>query len=199
MRIFHIATVADWEAAQVSGSYTTSTRGRTLAEEGFVHASRGDQWQDVRRRWYAGVTQPLVLLVIDPQLLTSPVVDEAVPGSDETFPHIYGPLDPAAVVRTIPLAADPDSDSSGAPAAGAVLPGPHADGSPDEPGPSFSRVYLQEVFRHLAVATSVLAVVVVGTLVGLAVHDEWGPLVGATVGLSVGLVAARRHLRRAPA
>ena len=49
-RIFHIATVADWEAAQRSGSYTTSTLGRTLVEEGFIHASRADQWQGVRQR-----------------------------------------------------------------------------------------------------------------------------------------------------
>ena len=27
-RIYHLATAADWEDAQVSGSYTTSTRGR---------------------------------------------------------------------------------------------------------------------------------------------------------------------------
>ena len=43
MRIFHIATVADWEQALASGGYTTSTRGRTLEQEGFLHASREDQ------------------------------------------------------------------------------------------------------------------------------------------------------------
>ena len=40
MRIFHIATAADWAEAQRTGSYTTSTRGRSLEQEGFVHASR---------------------------------------------------------------------------------------------------------------------------------------------------------------
>ncbi len=104
MRIFHVATAADWRAAQDSGSYTTSTLGRTLAEEGFVHAARADQWQGVRRRYYAEVTEPLVLLEIDTDQLTAPVVEEpAVPGGAETFPHVYGAVDPAAVVSVVPL------------------------------------------------------------------------------------------------
>lgn len=99
MQIFHIATLADWEAAQATGSYTTSTLGRTLDEEGFLHASREDQWQGVRERFYADVTEPLVLLVIDTDRLTSPVVEEPpAPGMTETFPHVYGPLHPGAVV-----------------------------------------------------------------------------------------------------
>lgn len=101
-RIFHIATVADWDEACRQGRYTTSTRGRTLAEEGFIHASRGDQWQTVHQRYYADVTEPLVLLVIDTERLDVPVVEEAVPGG-ETFPHLYGALDPAAVVEVVPL------------------------------------------------------------------------------------------------
>lgn len=114
MRIFHVATAADWQAAQASGRYTTSTRGRTLAEEGFIHAARADQWQDVRRRYYADVTEPLVLLVVDTDLLDAPVVTEpAVPGAAETFPHVYGVIEPAAVVSVQPL--------DGAPAA---TPGP---------------------------------------------------------------------------
>ena len=103
MRIFHIATAADWEAARASGSYTTSTLGRTLAEEGFIHASRDDQWQGVRERFYAGVTEPLVLLVIETGLLTSPVVEEVPADATESFPHVYGPINASAVVQTIPL------------------------------------------------------------------------------------------------
>lgn len=102
-RIFHIATVADWDEARRQGRYTTSTRGRTLAEEGFIHASRGDQWQAVHRNFYSDVTEPLVLLVIDTERLAVPVVEEAVPDTDETFPHVYGALDPAAVVQAVPM------------------------------------------------------------------------------------------------
>jgi glutathione S-transferase len=103
MRIFHLATRADWEAAQRSGGYTTSTLGRTLAEEGFIHASRADQWRGVRDRFYSGVEEPLVLLVIDTDLLTVPVVEEVPEGGTRTFPHVYGVLDPAAVVEAIDL------------------------------------------------------------------------------------------------
>lgn len=99
MRIFHIATLADWDAARASGAYTTSTRGVSLDQQGYVHASRADQWEGVRAAFYADVTEPLVLLVIDTDRLTSPVVEEPpAPGMTETFPHIYGPLHPGAVV-----------------------------------------------------------------------------------------------------
>lgn len=101
--IFHIATAGDWADARRLGRYATSTRGRTLAEEGFIHASRADQWEGVRERFYSDVTEPLVLLVIETDLLDVPVVEEAVPGADEFFPHVYGPLDPAAVVQVVPL------------------------------------------------------------------------------------------------
>ncbi len=104
MRIFHIATLADWTAAQESGAYTTSTRGVTLAEEGYLHASRADQWEGVRAAFYADVTEPLVLLEIDTDLLDVPVVEEVpAPGMTETFPHVYGALAPAAVVAVTPL------------------------------------------------------------------------------------------------
>ncbi len=113
MRIFHIATVADWQVAQRVGSYTTSTYGVTLAEEGFIHASRGDQWRGVRDRFYGEVTEQLVLLTIDTDRLTAPVVEESPPGVDETFPHIYGPLIPDAVVQVIPLGSGTEPRAAG--------------------------------------------------------------------------------------
>jgi uncharacterized protein (DUF952 family) len=104
MRIFHLATAADWAAAQVSGAYTTSTRGVTLDQQGYIHASRADQWEAVRERFYADADEPLVLLEIDSDLLDVPLVDEPpAPGVEETFPHIYGPLSPHAVVDVTPL------------------------------------------------------------------------------------------------
>ena len=33
-----------------------------------------------------------MLLVIETDLLDVPVVEEEVPGTGETFPHLYGPL-----------------------------------------------------------------------------------------------------------
>jgi uncharacterized protein (DUF952 family) len=104
VRIYHLATATDWAEAQQTGAYTTSTRGVTLEQEGFIHASRADQWEGVRHRFYADVEEPLVLLEIDTDLLDAPLVEEPpAPGVDETFPHIYGPLAPGAVVAVTPL------------------------------------------------------------------------------------------------
>lgn len=96
MKIFHIATAADWTRAKESGRYETSTVGRTLVEEGFIHASRREQVSGVFDRYYRGLCEPLVLLTIDTELLRSEWREERV--GDDTFPHIYGPLEPSAVV-----------------------------------------------------------------------------------------------------
>ena len=59
------------------------------------------QWEGTRRRFYADVPG-LVLLEIDPQRLGAPVrFEEGEPGED--FPHLYGELNPDAVVRVTPL------------------------------------------------------------------------------------------------
>ncbi len=104
MLIYHVATRTDWERAQREGRYTTSTLGVSLEEEGFIHASRADQWEGVRERFYVHVEEPLVLLEIDTDRLDVPVVEEQpAPGVDETFPHIHGPLSVSAVVQVTPL------------------------------------------------------------------------------------------------
>jgi uncharacterized protein (DUF952 family) len=172
-RIFHLATVADWAAAQASGGYTTSTIGRTLVEEGFIHASRADQWQGVRSRYYADVTEPVVLLVIDTDRLTSPVVEEAVGEGGETFPHVYGPINPSAVVQTIPL-----------------------DDRPDPTDASFSELFVGEVVHRVVLAVVAMTTAVVGALVGAALEPELGPSVGLLIGLAAGVVLAYAVHRR---
>jgi uncharacterized protein (DUF952 family) len=100
MAIFHIAERRDWEAAREAGVYEISTRDRTLAEVGFIHASRDeDQARTVQRAFYADLDD-LVLLVVDTEGLD--VRDEPV--GDDVFPHIYGPIPIGAVVevRSLP-------------------------------------------------------------------------------------------------
>jgi uncharacterized protein (DUF952 family) len=173
-RIFHLALASEWEAARRSGSYTTSTRGRTLADEGFIHASRADQWQGVRDRFYADVDEPLVLLVIETARLDVPVVAEPVPDSTETFPHVYGPLPTSAVVHALPLGQDGQA-------------------APQE---SFSRVFLGEMLRNAMLGLLLIVVVTIGVLIGLSVGTRLAVWFGFLVALAVGVPLVVRLYRR---
>jgi uncharacterized protein (DUF952 family) len=103
--IFHIATADDWRAAVVTGDYRTSTAGRSLADEGYIHASRRGQVEGVRAAFYADAGLPLVLLEIDPDRLEVELRLEVPPGADEAYPHIYGPIPVDSVVGVRDLAA----------------------------------------------------------------------------------------------
>jgi uncharacterized protein (DUF952 family) len=105
--IYHIATASDWAQALAAGEYTTSTRGRTLAEQGFIHSSTADQVAPVANMIYQGLPD-LLVLVIDTDRVRPEIRFEMVPGWDEPFPHIYGALNADAVVKTQRL--EPDSD-----------------------------------------------------------------------------------------
>jgi glutathione S-transferase len=98
-RLFHAALPAEWAAAQAPGTYEVSTRGRTLADEGFIHASYESQVEGVANRFYADLDE-LVLLEIDRERLDIEVIDESPTAdpADEHFPHLYGPLPIDAVV-----------------------------------------------------------------------------------------------------
>jgi glutathione S-transferase len=125
--IYHLALTEEWQAAQRQGSYRRSTRGLSLEQVGFIHASRADQLAATYRRFY-GDAGPVTLLTIDPQRLTAPLRYEPAPqgGGDagsvgivmaggkesaeggekgsELFPHIYGPLPLEAVLNAEPFA-----------------------------------------------------------------------------------------------
>ncbi len=98
--IFHAALPDDWAHAFVDGEYTVSTRGATLQDVGFIHASTREQIEGVATRFYGDLDE-LVLLTIDPEKVPHEIRWEPpAPGVDELFPHIYGPLPVAAVVMT---------------------------------------------------------------------------------------------------
>jgi len=102
--IYHIATQEEWEQAQRDGQYRMSTRGKSLDDQGFIHASEAQQVASVANVVYFGI-QNLLVLVIDRDRVRSEIKDEQVAGWKEPFPHIYGPLNLDAVVRTVPLEA----------------------------------------------------------------------------------------------
>lgn len=98
--LYHLALEEDWREAQRLGHYSQSTRGQSLAQVGFVHASWSHQVEATWRRFYADGPAAR-LLWIDPVRLAAaaiPVREEPAPGSGERFPHIYGALPIGAVL-----------------------------------------------------------------------------------------------------
>jgi uncharacterized protein (DUF952 family) len=102
MHIYHIASQADWRKATENGAYRISTRGKTLDEQGFIHAGDAEQVAPVANLVY-GSDDGLIVLAIDVDRLHSEVRYDSVPGWDRPFPHVYGPLNIDAVVATLPL------------------------------------------------------------------------------------------------
>jgi len=93
MRIFHIVRPADWNAHN-SSLYEAES----FAAEGFIHCSFAEQLDGVIRRYYSDAGE-IVVLEIDPALLTSKLVVEPSTGG-ENYPHIYGPINKDAIVGT---------------------------------------------------------------------------------------------------
>lgn len=196
--IFHIALASAWARAQTQGAYTTSTLGQSLADVGFIHASRGDQWPAVRDRFYAGVREPLVLLQIDTDLLDVPVVEEqGGPDTAETFPHIYGPLPAAAVVKAIPLSASPVPPAATTPPAGDASPPPvPAIGQRHGTPADFSKLFFAEMFFNAGLLCLALVCSLAGLTLGRSLDDEWGVAVGGVLGFAVGGWIGLRLYRR---
>ncbi len=96
--LYHIALADDWAGAESSGEYAVSTRGRSLADDGFIHCSFAEQVAATADRFYADVDDAVVLR-IDPDRLMSRVVVEDLAGTGEQFPHVYGPIPVDAVVE----------------------------------------------------------------------------------------------------
>jgi uncharacterized protein (DUF952 family) len=96
-RIYHLALRPEWEAARADGAYRRSTLGASLEEVGFIHCSMAHQVQTIADLVYGG-RDDVVLLEVDPDRLDAEVRVE--PAHGDEYPHIYGPLPVAAVVRT---------------------------------------------------------------------------------------------------
>ena len=169
MQLFHVATRADWDEAVRTGAYTTSTRGRTLEEEGFIHAARREQVAGVYQRYYADLKEPMVLLTIDSERLDVPWREDPV--GEDTYPHLYGPLHPDAVVTAQPF----NGGSAGA---------------------SFTSVFVSEMLWRVGLAVVAMLLAGLGSvLLGLTGWEQ-GPLVGALLGFAAGVVVFVLVLRR---
>lgn len=99
--VFHITERSTFDAALELGKYETES----LAREGFIHCSTGEQVLRTAARFYAG-RQGLVLLCISTAPLGDALRYEAADG--ESFPHCYGaiPLEAIPAVIDFPCRAD---------------------------------------------------------------------------------------------
>ncbi|MBX2922931.1 MAG: DUF952 domain-containing protein [Chitinophagaceae bacterium] len=97
--IYHITTGEEWNSAQqAAGQYASPA----LKEEGFIHCCEARQVADVLRRYFSGKSD-LVKLTIDTEKLTSQLIYDWSNAIEDTFPHIYGPINLNAVVAVEPV------------------------------------------------------------------------------------------------
>lgn len=94
MIITHFTPRTHWEEMRESGSYRVAS----LESQGFIHCSTPEQVVPVAN-FIAKDWDDVVLLWIDEDKVTSPIVYENLEGGDKLFPHIYGPLNLDAVIK----------------------------------------------------------------------------------------------------
>jgi uncharacterized protein (DUF952 family) len=101
--IYKIAPATLWREAERAGRFDGSP---VDLQDGFIHFSDASQVEETAARYFAGVAD-LVLAAISVEKLSGPLRWEASRGG-ALFPHLYAPLDLAAVlwVKPLPLGAD---------------------------------------------------------------------------------------------
>lgn len=114
--IYHLTPAVDYLRLPKDQPYTPAS----FAEEGFIHCSSGQvTLLEVANRYFASLNGPLLALEIEPTRLTAPLKFEppiTPPGHQPPensrsntlippvlFPHIYGPIDRAAIISSFLL------------------------------------------------------------------------------------------------
>lgn len=90
----HLTTKQAWEDALKVGTYSLSTKGKTLEEVGFIHGSFADQVEEVAGFVFAGSSEDLVLLHLNIDKLASNGIEVRVEeaSNGKSYPHIYGAI-----------------------------------------------------------------------------------------------------------
>jgi hypothetical protein len=115
--IWHVLPVSQWRSAGPAAAYVPGTEDAVP----FVHASPGEQVAlAVANAFFAGSTEPLVALGLDPGRLAAPVRFEAPAGGPlagtaegTLFPHVYGPVETSAVAEIRYARRDPGGRYTG--------------------------------------------------------------------------------------
>ena len=94
---YHLIPVVVWESADGNAPLTRES----LDDEGFIHCTDGpDALIATAERHYREDPRDFLALTIDLDAITSPWRYDD-PG--KPYPHIYGPIDRAAIVETTPV------------------------------------------------------------------------------------------------
>ena len=96
--IYKICPAALWRDAEHEGIFRGS---EVDLRDGFIHFSTAAQAQETAAKHFAGA-RDLLLVYVDAARLGDQLKWEPSRGG-ALFPHLYGPLDLAAVVRVTPL------------------------------------------------------------------------------------------------
>jgi uncharacterized protein (DUF952 family) len=103
----HLVSEARWDARDPDAPYTPEAYER----EGFIHCTDGDaEMVKTANRFYRDDPQPFLALTVDLDETGSPWrVDD--PGTP--YPHVYGPIDPRAVLSVRRFTRDADGTFTG--------------------------------------------------------------------------------------
>lgn len=112
-RVYKIVSRDDWTAAQDRGVFEGA---EIDLRDGYIHLSTAEQAPETLRLHFKGRDDLMILQLDSTQLGAELRWEEARGG--QLFPHLYGPLDPAKVLKceVLPL------DADGVPAPAAPLP-----------------------------------------------------------------------------
>lgn len=99
---FHLALADEWYTATVQDSYAPVAFDR----EGFIHCTDGaDQMVATANRHYLGHPGPFVVVEVDLARVDVPVVYE---DERRIYPHVYGRLPRASIVRVLEIVRSDD-------------------------------------------------------------------------------------------
>ncbi len=101
--IYKVCSKAALAEAKAKGRFEGSSDD---LRDGFIHFSSAEQLRGTLAKHFAGETD-LVLLAVDTERLGEHLQWEPSRGG-AVFPHLYGPLDLAAVVWAEPIQLEPD-------------------------------------------------------------------------------------------
>ncbi len=94
---FHLVPLETWTGRDPTAPYAAPS----LEDEGFIHCTDGEaEMIATANRHHAADPQPFLVLTVDLEATGSPWrFDDPA----RIYPHVYGPIDPRAILRIAPI------------------------------------------------------------------------------------------------